>query len=134
MSFENPIKLKCFEGLLIGFLNFDSISMKTKLILFISIFYNTASKKIANGQFWVSGASFGCLWDNRWCNEEAEPRLADFEQFPWKAGEPSNATNKECVAVDFSMNKAPHLTFFKANCDLKLKALFESKMRFNNQI
>jgi hypothetical protein len=91
-----------------------------------------ASKKFSNGQYWVSGASFGCNWDNRWCNEDDEPPLADFEQFPWKAGEPSNATNKECVAVEFSMNKAPHLTFYKASCDTKILSIFESKMRFKN--
>jgi hypothetical protein len=80
----------------------------------------------------VSGASFGCHWDNRWCNEENEPALADNEQLPWKAGEPSNATNKECVAVEYSMNKAPHLTFFKADCNTKFKTIYESKIRLNN--
>jgi hypothetical protein len=94
--------------------------------------FSIASKKVSSGQFWVSGASFGCHWDNRWCNNDNEPPFEDNEQFPWKTGEPSNVTSKECVAVDFSMNKAPHLSFFKADCDTKFKAIFESEMRFNN--
>jgi len=112
------------------FLNLNSISMKSIIILF-KLILNAASKEVTNGQFWVSGMSFGCLWDNRWCNDDNEPPMADFEQLPWKAGEPSNVTSKECVAVEFSMNKAPHLTFFKTECDSKFRAILESKMRFN---
>lgn len=89
---------------------------------------------IKNGRYWVSGASFGCFWDNRWCNEDNEPQIAEFKQFPWKEGEPSNVTNKECVAAEYSINKAPHLTFFKAECDTKFKTIVESKIGFNNHI
>jgi hypothetical protein len=80
----------------------------------------------------VSGASFGCHWDNRWCNEDNEPPLADNEQFPWKAGEPSNVTSKECIAADFFRDKAPHMTFFKTECSAKFQAIFESKMNYGN--
>jgi hypothetical protein len=80
----------------------------------------------------VSAASFGCHWDNRWCNEDNEPPLADNEQLSWKAGEPFNVSSKECVAADFTREKAPHLTFFKTECNNKFLAIFESRIKFDN--
>jgi len=58
--------------------------------------------------------------------------MAGNQQLPWKAGEPSNVTSKECVAAEFTRKKSPHLTFFKADCNKRFQAIHESKMKYDN--
>lgn len=97
----------------------------TKRVIFFSIVY------ITNGLYWVGGTSFGCHWDTRWCNVDDEPPVRDNNQITWKPGEPSNATNKECLAIEFNKEKFPLITFLKADCMTKMGAIYESKLNFN---
>jgi hypothetical protein len=123
VSFETPQKLKCVEEILLG----DRF-IQIKLVR-VTIFI--ANKKVPSGQYWVSGSSYRCHWDNRWCNGDDEPPLRLNANLVWKEGEPSNITTKECVAVEYNATGQPPLAFFKANCERKLKVMYESQKKYS---
>jgi hypothetical protein len=78
----------------------------------------------------VGGTSFGCQWDTRWCGLENETPLEENRLLKWKEGEPSNSTVKMCLVLEFSLEKKPHMTFFKSECKTLLRTIYESRKEF----